>query len=392
MKRMLKLILIFIIIISIFGFGSILNAKPLTIWVSWEGTEKFNEIAKAFEDKTGINAKMVHVPKIYQKIEMVAKGGGELPDIAIVRESYIGELAEENIIKPLPQTMFGWESPTGKMAFSYKDKIFGLPFYFDAQVVYYNPKLLKTAGLSDPSPSWDLNDLEKYGKALKKLKGITPLGWGAYSPYFFGGFEYSFIKDCIKCQRNKFFTSATEKAVLYYKKLIKEGIGVSMDRNAFLAGFKEGKIGFIIFGTFILPEFIKEKLDFGLVPLPINPETKKRVASYLDYKGFVVFDTPGEKVRKFLSFVAGKDIQFTFCNPLYKFPANKEALKDILTKNPYLSHLKETVETGIIPPKDPIYLYYNRALPNVLKLILEKNVPIDKAFSAGRKYLKGKEK
>ncbi len=391
-----KIIFIFFLILSftLFIYPITTHAKSLTVWISWEGNNKYEEIAKLFKNQEGIDIKIVYVPKIYQKIKTVAKGGGELPDIALLRNTYIGELAKEGIVKPIPKTLETGISEKGKIAFSYDKKLFGIPFYFDAQVIYYNPWLLKRAKIEKIGPSWTLADLEKYGKMLKQLKGITPLAWGAYSPYFFGGFEYSFRKDCIKCERIQFFTSATEKAILYYKKLIKEGIGVSMDRNAFLSGFKRGKIGFIIFGTFILPNFIKEGVSFGTLPLPINPETTRRVASYLDYKGFISFKNikENDNVYKFLTFLKKKKVQFDFCNPLYKFPDNPDALSSVLSKNKYLSPLKETVQTGIIAPKEPIYLYYNKALSNVLKLILVKNVPINKAFTVGKKYLKGKEK
>ncbi len=396
MRRNFKLILIFLIILTFLSFGSLTYGKTdtLTLWISWEGKDRYEEIVNEFRSLTGISIDVVSVPKIYQKIKTVARGGGKLPDMAILRNAYIGNLADEGIIKPLPKGIEDKLSEKGKMAFSYRDKLYGLPFYFDAQVVYYNPKLLKEVGLSDPPTSWTLNDLKRYGKALKNIKGVTPLGWGAYSPYFFGGFEYSFKKDCIKCQRERFFTEATEKAILFYKELIKDGIGVSMDRNAFLAGFKGGKIGFIIFGTFILPNFIEEGVDFKVIPLPINPETGKRVASYLDYKGISLFKTEkkGDNVYKFLTYLTDPDVQYRFCSPLYKFPDAKSALEKIFSENPYLSPLRETVETGIIAPKESIYVYYDKALSNVLKLVLEKNIPINKAFAAGRRYMKGKEK
>ena len=389
-----KIITFIFLIIFLFSTSLWAKDKTINLWISWEGKEKYIEIAEKFQRETGIKVNINSVPKLYDKVKTVAKGGGLLPDIAITRNTYIGGLKDLKIIYPIPESLHKGLSEKGKMAFTYHDKLFGIPFYFDVQVIYYNPFLLKKANLSVPSSSWTLKDMEEYGRKLKKLKGIIPLVWGAYSPYYFAGFEYSFKKDCIKCERERFFSSATAKAILFYKKLLKEGIGVGMDRNAILAKFKDGKAGFIIFGSFIIPDFIKDNVSFGILPLPVNSETGRRVASYLDYKGFVVFHKikNGDEVYKFLKFIKDPEIQFEFSNPLYKFPDNKEAQNKVFSENSYLSHLRETVNSGILMPKDPIYEYYNKALANVLKLVLKKNIPIEKAFSAGRKYLKGREK
>ncbi len=394
MIRKISLVFFWLVVITLFISIPYLYAKPITMWITWEGEEQYKEIAKNFTAQTGIEVKTVFVPKLYQKLRTIAQGGGDLPDIALIRNVRIGHLADEKIIKPLPESLNNDMSQKGEMAFSYNDKLFGLPFYFDVQITYYNPILIKKTGLPEPTPSWTFYDLENYGKRLKKIKGIVPFGWGAYTPYYFAGFEYSFKKDCIKCDKIEFFSSATEKAILFYKKLIDEGIGVSMDRSSFITGFKDGKIGFIISGSFMLPDFIKEGVTFKTLPLPINPETKRRVPSYLDYKGFVVFKKykKGDNVYKFLSFLKREDVQYKFCKPLYKFPDNKKALSRVLSEDSYLSSLEETVKTGIIPPKETIYTYYDKAIANILRLVLAKNVPINKAFAVGRKYLQGKEK
>lgn len=390
-RKKIKIIFILLSIIFIFT-GISFASSHIKLWMSWEGKSHYQKIMDKFTEEKGIKVEIVYVPKIVQKIKTLAKGNGDLPDIALIRDSSIPDLAESGIIKPISEKNQDI-SNRGKFAFTYKDKLYGVPFYFDTQIVFYNPTLFKKAGIDPPNIDWTLKDLEEYGKKLKKIKGIIPFGWGAYSSYYFAGFEHSFKEDCIKCQTKlRFFTSATEKAVLFYKKLIKEKIGVSLDRNAILSGFKEGKIGMTIFGTFIIPDFIKDKIDFAIAPLPINDKTGKRVASYLDYKGFVIFKelTNDKNIQELLTFLAKEDIQFAFCYPLYKFPDNEYALSKVLEKNPYLSKLRVTVNSGIFSPKEEIYQYYNKALSNVLKLILSKNIPINKAFEAGKKYLKGK--
>ncbi len=395
MTRKRGIITFIFLVIIIFSASSLwANEKTIKLWISWEGKEKYIEIAKKFQKETGIKVDINFVPRLYDKIKTVAKGRGALPDIAITRNTYIGGLKDLKAIYPIPESLQKNISEKGEMAFTYSNTLFGVPFYFDVQVVYYNPELLKKARLSPPPSSWTLKDLEEYGKKLKTLKGIIPIVWGAYSPYYFAGFEYSFKKDCIKCERERFFSPATAKAIFFYKRLLTEGIGVGADRNAMLSKFKDGKAGFIIFGSFILPDFIKDQIPFGIAPLPINPETGKRVASYLDYKGFVIFHKikEGDPTYKFLEFIEQPEIQFGFSNPLYKFPDNKDAQNRVFSENPYLSHLKDTVNSGILMPEDPIYQYYNKALGNVLRLVLNKNISIEKAFSAGRKYLRGKEK
>ncbi len=384
-----KIIFIFLLIIFIFA-TTVSYASSITLWISWEGKKNYQDIMNRFEEKTHIKVNIVYVPKILQKLKTISKAGGKLPDIALIRDSYVDDVERLGVVSPIDKGISKEASERGKFAFTYKGRLYALPFYFDTQVVYYNPILFKKAGISSPNINWTIKDLEAYAKRLKSIKGIIPFGWGGYSPYYFTGFEYSFRKDCVKCMaRERFFTSATEKAILLYKKFIKEGIGVSLDRNAILSGFKKGKIGITIFGTFIIPDFLKDNTAFNILPLPINDMTGVRIPSYLDYKGFILFKGAHKEALALLKFLSEKEVQLEFCKPLYKFPDNDEALSQVLKDEPYLSGLKVTVETGVTAPKGAVYDRYNKALSNVLKLVLSRDVPINKAFEVGRKYLQG---
>jgi sorbitol/mannitol transport system substrate-binding protein len=154
-----------------------------------------------FEKQYGINVKFDTLPEntLRQKVTAdVATGGGEF-DLATVGTYEVPMWAKNGWISNLT-TLLGQMSPAAAKAYdandilgkvraglSYKGDLYGIPFYGESSMTYYNKAMFKAAGLTMPlHPTWDqiasfakkLNNPSKnvYGICLRGLPGWGEMG------------------------------------------------------------------------------------------------------------------------------------------------------------------------------------------------------------------------
>ncbi|MDI3524501.1 hypothetical protein [Kosmotoga sp.] len=94
MKKVL-LVTLMLILMASFRF-----AEELTIWISWEGEEFFTEVARVYSERTGIDVKVLHVPKLDKKL-FTALRTGNLPDISMVKDTNTERIANSDFLVKL---------------------------------------------------------------------------------------------------------------------------------------------------------------------------------------------------------------------------------------------------------------------------------------------------
>lgn len=109
---------------------------------------------------------------------------GSGPDIMSLDGIWLGEFAQAGYIKPLSDTVGpsaakwdGWaqiKKPLRALA-SFDNKLYGIPAGTDGRILYYNKKLFRQAGISEPWQPRSWQDILDAGRKLKGISGVTPL-------------------------------------------------------------------------------------------------------------------------------------------------------------------------------------------------------------------------
>jgi ABC-type glycerol-3-phosphate transport system substrate-binding protein len=157
--------------------------------VSWEGVPLLKREIARFAELHGIRVKVTEVPKTDSKLLSVLRGGGTPPDVIMVQSDYIPDLVEakaiQNVDSFVPETI----TSKGLFSFSAGGKVWAVPFYFDSQLLFSNPRLVREPAAS----SWTLSDMERIAARIAGT-GVVPMSWNVYSAYWLVPFQVSFGK------------------------------------------------------------------------------------------------------------------------------------------------------------------------------------------------------
>jgi multiple sugar transport system substrate-binding protein len=150
----------------------------------------WDENAKSAVDKAIANFNKKH-PNVQVKVTYspfaqywttlrTSIGGGSGPDLFWMNAVNFYQYAEAGLIKDLEgfitnDTEFSKDDYYQSMIelYSYKDKLYGAPYFVDAVGIYYNKKLFDKAGISYPDETWTWEDIERVGEQLtNRAKGV----------------------------------------------------------------------------------------------------------------------------------------------------------------------------------------------------------------------------
>lgn len=373
-----------------------IQAHPdqIDVWFSWEGEEPFLNIADNFHKLyPEISLRVHYVPKIIEKMLTVYKAGGDLPDIVLVKNDSLGVFFNMGIVESVSQVMNYLKTrlnDSALEAFQIQGEFYAVPFYFDTQVVFYNPALLEKGNINLPSGEYTFEDILEDAAKLNQLGGVYGLSFNPYSGYWFPAFHYAYGKEnLIEHGQVILDDEATRRTLNALDRVLNEmAVCEPFEKNAMITLFKEGKIGFMFFGTFIIPDFKKNGVEFGVLPYPRVEETNRYLTPALDYKGFAVLKGKlRPSVALFLEYLTRENVQREFCIPLRKFPCNKNLIENIATtdsvyKAAYLSSLR-----GKPLPSDPLFERYQKAVVAMTQLYLQHKASLEEVCKNAQKYV-----
>ena len=343
---------------------------PLTVWFSWEGLDVFKSLVKEFSNESGIKIDVVYVPKnSSEKLSMAWKAKAGVPDVVLLKNDELGKVS--NILETLEKP--GNITEKSLEAFTLDGKLLGIPIYSDiGGVFFYRGKAPKAKSIED---------LVKLFKDEKNALMIP-----IYGKYYFQVFQRAFGKETDL----KLKDESTKKAIEYILWLKKEVPYLPRDGRSAIGLFMKGDAKVLMFGSFLIPKFLKKHLDFGIMNTPFLEKAGNFISPNLDYKGFVVVKGHlSDDVKKFLKFVSSERFQEKFCKNLYKLPTNEKAV-EILSKDPIFEKLREYEKYGKPTPTDPDSWRYYEAVNAILRLMMRGVNDPETLLKAGRKVIGGK--
>ena len=366
--------------------GDPAQERELEVWLSWEGVPELKAEIERWATLSGVKVRAVDVPDTRSKLLAVQRGGGRTPDLLMIQSDNVPDLMESKALQPLDRLGASRAVEKGTAAFAVGGKIWAMPFYFDAQLLFYNKKMLP----GSPSLLWNTADLETIAAKVAR-EGKTPLSWNVYSAYWLLPFALGFGKPSIADPDGgvRPDDGGTKAAIAWILFLIEQGILEPLERDAMVARFAAGEIAMILSGSYSIPEFERIGLDFGVAPFPIVSSTGKPITPLLDFKGFTMTRSTRSPVtaRRLLEYLSGVGVQQRFSAALSKLPANSDAWKVSEKTNRYYAQLSRSAEIGVVIPPSAGYSTYKNTMWKILRFILAGSMKPDAALAQARRII-----
>lgn len=257
------------------------------------------------------------------------------PDVVTWFAGYrMQQFAEKGLLLPIGDVFPDSEFPKAfKNASSYNGKVYFMPQSWYWWAVYYNKDVFKKVGVSVPK-TW-----EEFLVVCEKLKaaGIAPISIGAKDTWTAGGwFDYmnsavngGEFHQKLTAGEVSYTDPKVQKTFSFIAELSKKGYFI---KNAASYSWQEatkplfaGKAGMYLMGQFlhdVAPEDKKASIDFFKFPI-VGDVTEYSVDTPTD--GYMVPANAKnvKNAKKFMAFLATKEVQEKFCTPLGRLAANK---------------------------------------------------------------------
>jgi len=318
--------------------AKLLEKKDREIWISWEGTDYIKNYLETYAKLFDLPIKVLELPKISTKLVTLSKAGARLPDVVMVS---------------------AFDFPTYKELGILKDNTY-LPFYYDTQVVYVNSNLVKLNKLA-----WTIDELEKISKNLIE-KGLKPVAINPISAYWFSTFLMGNGKIPLVNEKLILTDNSTWKSIELIKKWYENKFFdfSFLNRDAQVAAFLKGEVGFLFQGSFLMPKILGKLDNVSVLPLP-SP-----MIPFKDYKGFATTKDGNIKFTKWLvSFLK---------NPLFEEYFSKNYIKffdnHISDEIPFKDTFVYTSKIAQPIPFDGKYVKLHKNIKDTLILILNGSI------------------
>lgn len=289
MKKGLILTLVMLVgVLSLFS-------QTLTVWSSEKQVDFVKRIGQEFTRDTGINVdvQMVTFGDIKSKF-LTAAQAGEGPDIIVGAHDWVGELALNGLLEPIPQSAIELDkfAPSGIQAFTYEGKLYGLPYAIEAVGLFYNRDYV-----SDEEVPTNIEELKALAKEFTtdETIGFAVTANDFYHVYgFFSGYgAYVFDYD----PRTGYDITdlglnneGAIKAGHLLRSFFEEGImPQGMNYNIMDSMFMDGLAAMIINGPWAVKAYLDAGIDFGVVPLTsIELEPGKTMKPFVGVQGLMI--------------------------------------------------------------------------------------------------------
>ena len=192
------ILLLFVSMLVFVGFST----EVITIkYAHWNALNETYNYVKAFEKKyPNIKVEFSLIPEAEysQKLNTMAMTG-TAPDVLCLWECDITRFAKAGLIDPLDDYVKGSKEftlddfiPAVKNLIRLQGKLYGLPWCFATEIMYYNKDMFDKAKVPYPSDRWTWKDFENAAKKLTIVKDGKVEQWGC-DALSFQGLWYSLI-------------------------------------------------------------------------------------------------------------------------------------------------------------------------------------------------------
>ncbi len=284
---MRKWVILLIVILSI----TALAYAEITVWSSENQIPALEKIAADFESDYGIkvNIQQVNFGDIKSTF-LTAAPAGEGPDVIVGAHDWVGELAINGLLEPIPYLPQKDEYfPVALNAFSYGGKLYGVPYTTEALAIIYNKDLIE----KEPTTMSELLEMATDIADDEIVGFVYNVGDFYFSYPFISGDGGYIFKDTPEGQDVYDIGLNNEGAVAggkLIKSFLDDGI-MPQGANYNLADslFKDSLAGFIINGIWATPEYRNVGIDYAILPFnKITLDSGNNPKPFVGVQGFMV--------------------------------------------------------------------------------------------------------
>jgi len=283
--RKLSLVL-FIVLVLV----TVLSAK-IVIWSSENQIPALQKLAADFEKDYGIKVEIqqVNFGDIKSKF-LTAAPAGEGPDIIVGAHDWVGELAKNGLLEPIPYLPDADKYYSVALsAFSYGGKLYGVPYTIESIGIIYNKDLVEEVPTT-------IAELEEMAKEISDDE-IVGFVYDAGNFYFsfpfiagYGGYIFKETENGLDVNDIGLNNEGAIKGASLIKKWFDEGlIPQGANYNLMDSLFKDGLAAFIINGPWATPWYRDAGIDYGIIPFSdIELEPGVTPKPFVGVQGFMI--------------------------------------------------------------------------------------------------------
>jgi len=191
-KRLISFLITFLVLVvflNLMYISCLAQQKKITERIvcavqTHTATESLKILKKEFEDKTGIMVIFDEVPvtQLGEKVLMDLATGSGAYDVIGIHEIWLSQYVMSGWLQSLDELIKNDKITDKELlaiddfpdsmidGFKYKGILYGLPFYGEIHMLFYNKELFKQAGLPDRAPK-DYAELVKFARTIKEKTG-----------------------------------------------------------------------------------------------------------------------------------------------------------------------------------------------------------------------------
>ncbi|RFU84546.1 sugar ABC transporter substrate-binding protein [Streptomyces triticagri] len=378
------------------GEGSNDSPKTLTYWASNQGPDIpadkkiLTPELKKFEKQTGIKVKLEVVPwsDLLNRI-LTATTSGQGPDVLNIGNTWSSSLQATGALLPWDEKNFAKIGGKDRFVPAALDSAgaegedpAAVPLYSMAYALYYNKKMFREAGISEPPATWD--QLVADGKKLSK-GGKWALG--AEGANLSNNIHQIFVlakqhgADWFTADGKPDFTSPGAVAAVkqYVDFMAKDKIvapgNAEYAQNQSLSDFSKGKTAMVLWqaaASTFESQGMKDS-DWGVAPVPVAsgaPGHGKNTNSMVAGINMAVFKNTDnlDGATKFVKFMTSDAEQKILCKAYGSIPPVKAAQQDQSFDKPELKVLRDTLAKSAAPlPRVPDESQFETAVGTAVK-------------------------
>jgi arabinogalactan oligomer/maltooligosaccharide transport system substrate-binding protein len=339
----------------------------LTIWHAYGsgGTGEPKALADALKlfqtDNPDAKLTVLDVPfdQIFNKLKTEAATGGG-PDLFIVPNDSLGDLARANLLLPLDDKLKGKLENDSQLAIDgskVDGKLYQVPESLKAVAMYYNKDKVKTV----PKTTDEMMAAQKAG---------TKFGFNnnAYHSFgFTGGFGGKLLDASGKAVAD---TTGFIDAYQFFKDMKAAGAQFFSDGDKFDQAFQSGQLDAIVEGPWKLTDFQKALGDkLGVAAIPAGPKGPANPLTGVDGWNINVNTKNADNAVNFALYMTSPKIEQLFVDQAGHIPADKT----IKLSDPYIQAFATAVATGYPRPQVAELSAYWDNFGNALSKIIDAN-------------------
>ena len=279
-----------LVLMIVFAVASLLSAK-IVIWSSENQIPALQKLAADFERDYGIEVEIqqVNFGDIKSKF-LTAAPAGEGPDIIVGAHDWVGELAANGLLEPIPFLPDADQYYEVSLdAFSYQGKLYGVPYTIESIGIIYNKDLIEEAPKT-------IDELEQMAAEVADDE-VVGFVYDAGNFYFsfpfiagYGGYIFKSTESGLDVNDIGLNNEGAIKGVSLIKKWFDDGlIPQGANYNLMDSLFKDGLAAFIVNGPWATPHYRDAGIDYGIIPfseIELEPGTTPK--PFVGVQGFMV--------------------------------------------------------------------------------------------------------